>query len=58
MQDICLKRARLAEILCSQPTDLTDEEIFERRVETIDLIVTLSSKRELLSGSHPAACIW
>ncbi|KAJ5681616.1 FluG domain-containing protein [Penicillium maclennaniae] len=31
------ERARLAELLCHQPKDLTNEQLFQRRVEVLDL---------------------
>ncbi|KAL6409964.1 hypothetical protein AUP68_06371 [Ilyonectria robusta] len=40
------KRARLAEILCNQSADLTEEEAYRRRIEAIDLMVALCDKRE------------
>ncbi|RYO79482.1 hypothetical protein DL762_008140 [Monosporascus cannonballus] len=40
------ERARLAEIVCHQPDDLTEDEIFQRRIEAINLIVALCDKRE------------
>ncbi|KAK3385980.1 hypothetical protein B0H63DRAFT_510640 [Podospora didyma] len=35
------ERARLAEILCHQPKDLSDEQMFQRRIEAIDLYMAL-----------------
>ncbi|KFA50735.1 hypothetical protein S40293_10099 [Stachybotrys chartarum IBT 40293] len=40
------KRAQLAEILCHQPDVLTDDAILQRRIQVIDLMVTLCDKRE------------
>ena len=40
------ERARLAEILCFQQPNLTDEEIIQQRVEAMDLMVALGDKRD------------
>ncbi|PQK15629.1 hypothetical protein BB8028_0005g11410 [Beauveria bassiana] len=40
------EQARLAEILCLQPDGWTDDELFEYRVEAIDLMVALCDKKE------------
>ncbi|OAA45708.1 FluG domain-containing protein [Cordyceps fumosorosea ARSEF 2679] len=40
------ERARLAEILCLQPDGWTEEDLFQRRVEAIDLMVALCDKKE------------
>ncbi|KAH7124543.1 FluG domain-containing protein [Dactylonectria macrodidyma] len=40
------ERARLAEILCNQSADWTEEEAYRRRIEVIDLMVALCDKRE------------
>ncbi|KAM0665678.1 hypothetical protein ACQRIU_005939 [Beauveria bassiana] len=40
------ERARLANILCLQPDDWTETELFQRRVEAIDLMVALCDKKE------------
>jgi Protein of unknown function (DUF3435) len=40
------ERARLANILCLQPDDWTEEELFQRRVEAIDLMVAFCDKKE------------
>ncbi|RYO82108.1 hypothetical protein DL764_009661 [Monosporascus ibericus] len=40
------ERARLAEIVCYQPDDLTEDEIFQRRIEAINLMVALCDKKE------------
>jgi hypothetical protein len=51
------ERARLAEILCHQPKDLTDEQLFQRRVEVLDLYVALCGKKETVKRKRnlPAA---
>lgn len=40
------ERTRLAEILCHQPDNLTGDEIFQQRIEAINLMVALCDKRE------------
>ncbi|KAH8719857.1 hypothetical protein HC256_000269 [Beauveria bassiana] len=40
------ERARLANILCLQPDDWTETDLFQRRVEAIDLMVALCDKKE------------
>ncbi|OAQ59732.1 FluG domain-containing protein [Pochonia chlamydosporia 170] len=40
------ERARLAEILCYQSKDLTEEQILCRRIEVVDLMVALCDKRD------------
>ncbi|KAI0835719.1 hypothetical protein F5Y06DRAFT_305690 [Hypoxylon sp. FL0890] len=40
------ERASLAVIVCHQPDDLTEDEIFQRKIEAIDLMVALYDKRE------------
>lgn len=40
------ERARLAEIVCHQPDNLTEDEIVQRRIEAINLMVALCDKRE------------
>ncbi|OAQ60939.2 SWI/SNF family DNA-dependent ATPase Ris1 [Pochonia chlamydosporia 170] len=40
------ERARLAEILCFQPKDLTEEQISCARIEAVDLMVALCDKRD------------
>jgi hypothetical protein len=40
------ERARLAEILCCQSNECTDEELLQRRIEAINLMVALSDKKE------------
>ncbi|KAK3177464.1 hypothetical protein K4F52_009755 [Lecanicillium sp. MT-2017a] len=40
------ERTRLAKILCLQPDGWTEEELFQRRVEAIDLMVALCDKKE------------
>ncbi|KAI3339677.1 FluG domain-containing protein [Ustulina deusta] len=39
-------RAKLAEILCHQPDDVTEDAILQQRIEVIDLMVDLCDKRE------------
>ncbi|KAM5350164.1 hypothetical protein ACJ41O_006669 [Fusarium nematophilum] len=39
-------RARLAEIFCYQPDDLSEDQIFERKIEAVSLMVALCDKRE------------
>ncbi|KAJ4307540.1 hypothetical protein N0V84_012658 [Fusarium piperis] len=43
-----LERARLAGIWCNQPSDWSEEELAQRRVEAIDLMVALCDKRETI----------
>ncbi|EXK24911.1 hypothetical protein FOMG_18401 [Fusarium oxysporum f. sp. melonis 26406] len=40
------ERARLADVLCHQPHSLTEDQVLERRVEAIQLMVALCGKRE------------
>ncbi|KAK3943757.1 hypothetical protein QBC46DRAFT_21328 [Diplogelasinospora grovesii] len=40
------ERARLAEIFCHQPDDLTEDQIFEQKIEAVSLMVALCDKRE------------
>ncbi|KAM6516642.1 hypothetical protein FALCPG4_014820 [Fusarium falciforme] len=40
------ERAALAEIFCRQPDDLTEDQIFERKIEAVNLMVALCDKRE------------
>ncbi|EJP61685.1 FluG domain-containing protein [Beauveria bassiana ARSEF 2860] len=40
------ERARLANIMCLQADDWTETELFQRRVEAIDLMVALCDKKE------------
>ena len=40
------ERTRLANIFCLQPDDWTEEELFQRRAEAIDLMVALCDKKE------------
>lgn len=40
------ERARLAEILCYQSKDSTEEQILCRRIEVVDLMVALCDKRD------------
>jgi hypothetical protein len=40
------ERARLASILCHQPDGLTDDQLLERRIEAVQLMVDLCDKRE------------
>ncbi len=40
------ERARLAEILCHQPDNLSDEEMAKLSIEVVDLYVALCGKRE------------
>ncbi|KFA60140.1 hypothetical protein S40285_10853 [Stachybotrys chlorohalonatus IBT 40285] len=40
------ERARLAEIYCHQPNNLTEDAILQRRIEAIDLTVTFCERRE------------
>ncbi|KXH69608.1 hypothetical protein CSAL01_12759 [Colletotrichum salicis] len=46
------ERARLTEILCCQPNDLSSEELLQRRIEAIDLMVTLCDKRDTVKRDH------
>ncbi|KAF1739604.1 hypothetical protein CRV24_001540 [Beauveria bassiana] len=46
MDLIIPERARLANILCLQPDDWTETDLFQRRVEAIDLMVALCDKKE------------
>ena len=40
------ERARLAEIFCHQPDNLTEDQIFELKIEVVDLMAALCDKRE------------
>ncbi|KAF3352302.1 Heat shock protein, putative [Verticillium dahliae VDG1] len=40
------ERARLANILCHQPDGLTDDQLLERRIEAVQLMVDLCDKHE------------
>lgn len=40
------ERARLANLLCHQPQNLTNEQLTQRRVEVVDLMVALCDKRD------------
>ncbi|KAM5353462.1 hypothetical protein ACJ41O_000112 [Fusarium nematophilum] len=40
------ERAGLAAIFCHQPDDWTEDQIFQRKIEAIDLMVALCDKRE------------
>jgi hypothetical protein len=40
------ERAALAKIFCRQPDDLTEDQIFERKIEAVNLMVALCDKRE------------
>jgi hypothetical protein len=40
------ERAQLAEILCSQPDDLSATELLELRIQAVELMVSLCGKRE------------
>ncbi|KAK7211084.1 hypothetical protein V2G26_018262 [Clonostachys chloroleuca] len=42
------ERAGLAAIFCYQPDDWTEDQIFQRRIEAIDLMVALCDKRETI----------
>lgn len=44
------ERARLAKILCHQPDSWTDEEIWQRRIEAIGLMVALCDRRETVKS--------
>lgn len=46
------ERARLAEILRHQPKDLTDEQLYQRRIEVLDLYVALCGKKETVKGKR------
>ncbi|CAH0017227.1 unnamed protein product [Clonostachys rhizophaga] len=46
------ERERLAEILCNQPDDLTEDQTTQRRIESIDLMVALCGKRETVRRPH------
>ncbi|RSL81437.1 hypothetical protein CEP52_017198 [Fusarium oligoseptatum] len=46
------EREKLAKILCHQPDDLTEDQIAQRRIESIDLMVALCGKRETVRRSH------
>ncbi|KAL6354147.1 hypothetical protein LRP88_12481 [Fusarium phalaenopsidis] len=46
------EREKLAEILCHQPDDLTEDQIAQRRIDSIDLMVALCGKRETVRRSH------
>lgn len=40
------ERAKLADLICKQPADFTQDEMLQKRIQAIDLIVALCSKRE------------
>ncbi|KAH6981556.1 hypothetical protein BKA56DRAFT_672369 [Ilyonectria sp. MPI-CAGE-AT-0026] len=40
------ERAKLADLICKQPADFTQDEMLQKRIQAIDLIVALYSKRE------------
>jgi hypothetical protein len=46
------ERAQIAEILCYQPKGLTIDEIFQKRVEIVDLYVTLCGKKETVKRNR------
>lgn len=46
------ERKELAEILCHQPDDLTEDQITQRRIQFIDLMVALCHKRETVKRSR------
>ncbi|RSL47928.1 hypothetical protein CEP54_013160 [Fusarium duplospermum] len=46
------EREKLTEILCHQPNDLTEDQIAQQRIESIDLMVALCGKRETVRRSH------
>ncbi|KAH6876713.1 hypothetical protein B0T10DRAFT_520891 [Thelonectria olida] len=46
------ERARLAKLLCKQPDDWTEEEVFQQRIKAIDLMVALCGKRETVRRKH------
>ncbi|KAM0271864.1 hypothetical protein ACHAQH_008964 [Verticillium albo-atrum] len=46
------ERARLAEILCKQPKDLSETEIHQLRIEAIDTMVALCDRRETVKRDH------
>jgi len=50
-------RARLADVLCFQPTDLTDEEIFRRRAEVVDLMCCITSPAVASSQKQSTPCL-
>ncbi|KAH7125059.1 FluG domain-containing protein [Dactylonectria estremocensis] len=47
------ERAGLAEIFCHQPDDWTEDQIFRRKIEAIDLMVALCDKRETVKQTEP-----
>ena len=46
------ERARLAELLCHQPENLTDDERFQLSVEVVDSYVALCGKKETVKGTN------
>lgn len=46
MQTAIAERARLAEIFCCQPDNWTNEEILQRRIEVVELMVAFCNKKE------------
>ncbi|KAH7265750.1 FluG domain-containing protein [Fusarium solani] len=46
------ERKELAEIVCHQPEDLTEDQIFQRRIHFIDLMAALCRKRETVKRSR------
>ncbi|KAK7419449.1 hypothetical protein QQZ08_010867 [Neonectria magnoliae] len=45
-------RGRVADILCHQPKDLSDEQMFQRTIEVIDLYMALCGKRETVKRNR------
>jgi hypothetical protein len=46
------ERAQVAEIFCYQPKRLTIDEIFQKRIEVVDLYVTLCGKKETVKRNR------
>ncbi|KAI8956828.1 FluG domain-containing protein [Daldinia sp. FL1419] len=49
---VILERTQLAKLLCYQPKKLSDEEMFQRRIEVVNLCVALGGKRETVKRSR------
>ncbi|KAK7429834.1 hypothetical protein QQZ08_003679 [Neonectria magnoliae] len=55
------ERAKLAEIFCNQPDNLTEDQIFQLKIEAVDLMVALCDKRETVKRNciqqRPQTCL-
>ncbi|EXA31395.1 hypothetical protein FOVG_17296 [Fusarium oxysporum f. sp. pisi HDV247] len=46
------ERARLAELFCHQPDDLSEDQIFQLKIEAVSLMVALCDKRETVKRNR------